>query len=337
MFLLWPVYTEYTNGQKGVPDLENLLYSLESVVPLFVMILMGYWLRRLHIINDSFVEVGTKIGFQMALPVLLFQQVSEADLSIAFNPRLVLFALACIALVVTLLCLLVPLLVHGRASQGAMIQGIYRGNFAILGVPLAINMFGEAGAAPTSLLLPFTIPIYNALAVIILTVFRPDSDWKRSISVRQILWGVVTNPLIIGIVLGLPFSIFRWQLPSLIDKSLSQIASLTTPLSLLCLGGQFTFRAAKEKLPLSLSAAVIKQVLIPSLVLPLAVLAGFRGGELGAIFILFMAPSAVSSYIMAKNMHSDDELAAQILIMTTLLSCLTMFVGIYILRSLQLL
>ena len=306
-------------------------------MPLFVLILMGYLLRRFKIINDAFVDVGTKIGFKMALPVLLFQQVSAADLNTAFNPNLVLFAVISILMVIGLLCLLVPLFVKGNAQRGAIIQAIYRGNFAILGVPLAINMFGEAGAAPTSLLLPFTVPIYNATAVIILTVFDPAFEGKKKIPVKKILKGIITNPLIIGIILGLPFSAFDIEIPVLIDKSLDNLSSLATPLSLLCLGAQFTFEAARDNLKLSVLATVLKQIMIPTVVLAIATLLGFRGGELGAIFILFMAPTAISSYIMAKNMHSDDQLAAQILILTTLTSCLTLTAGIYLLRSMGLL
>ena len=317
--------------------MENLIYSLQSVVPLFVLILMGYLLRRFKIVNDAFVDVGTKIGFKMALPVLLFQQVAAADLNSVFNPRLVVFAVIAILAVVGLSCVLVPLMVKGNAQRGAIIQALYRGNFAILGVPLAINMFGEVGAAPTSLLLPFTVPIYNATAVIILTVFDPAFEGKKSIPVKKILKGIITNPLIVGIVLGLPFSILSVEIPVLVDKSLDNLSSLATPLSLICLGAQFTFKAAKDNLKLSVSATVAKQVLIPSIVLLIAVLLGFRGGELGAIFILFMAPTAISSYIMAKNMHSDDQLAAQILILTTLTSCLTLTAGIFLLRSLGLL
>lgn len=317
--------------------MENLLYSLESVIPLFVLILIGYILRRRQILNESFIQIGTAIGFKLALPVLLFQQISSIDFTQAFNPKLILFSLSATLISIALLCLLIPRFIKENAKRGAMIQGIYRGNFAILGVPLAINMFGEAGAAPTSLLLPFTIPLYNALAVVILSVFSPERGSAEKLSLKKLLYDIITNPLIIGIALGLPFSLFHWTLPPLVTKSLSQIASLTTPLSLICLGGQFTFHAAKKNLSLSLWATAIKLIFIPSIVLTVAALLGFRDGELGAVFILFMAPSAVSSYIMAKNMHSDDELAAQILIMTTFVSCFTLFGGIFLLRSLSLL
>ena len=160
-------------------------------------------MRRKGIIQESFVTAGTKIGFQAALPALLFQQVAQADLTTVFNPWLIVFAICAILATVLLLCLLIPLFVKGNPQRGAMIQGIYRGNFAILGVPLAINMFGEAGAAPTSLLLPFTIPLYNLLAVIILTLFEPREGPRNRVDGKKILKGIVTNPLIIGILLGL--------------------------------------------------------------------------------------------------------------------------------------
>lgn len=317
--------------------MENLIYSFNSVVPLFVLVVIGYLLRRKNVIQDSFVSTGTKIGFQVALPVLLFQQVSQADLTTVFNPRLILFAVASILLTVLLLTAVIPLFVKGNPQRGAMIQGIYRGNFAILGVPLAINMFGETGAAPTSLLLPFTIPLYNILAVVILVLFEPKDGPKNQVDMGKILKGILTNPLIIGILLALPFAIFKIQLPEMVDRSLDSISSLTTPLALICLGGQFQFQSAKENLGLTLTATLLKQIFLPA--------AGAVRGRYGWAFareswgpsLPVMAPSAVSSYIMAKNMRSDDQLAAQILMMTTLVSPFTICLGIYLLRSMGLL
>lgn len=244
--------------------MENLIYSFNSVVPLFVLVVIGYLLRRKNVIQDSFVSTGTKIGFQVALPVLLFQQVSQADLTTVFNPRLILFAVASILLTVLLLTAVIPLFVKGNPQRGAMIQGIYRGNFAILGVPLAINMFGETGAAPTSLLLPFTIPLYNILAVVILVLFEPKDGPKNQVDMGKILKGILTNPLIIGILLALPFAIFKIQLPEMVDRSLDSISSLTTPLALICLGGQFQFQSAKENLGLTLTATLLKQIFLPA-------------------------------------------------------------------------
>ena len=296
------------------------------------MIFLGYFLRQWKIINEDFVSIGTKIVFNVALPVLLFRQIAASDLTVVFNPGLILYGLGSTVLTVLLMCLIVPGFIKDKPSQGAFIQGVYRGNFAIVGVPLAINMFGETGALPASLMLPFTVPLYNALAVIILTAYSSEAGAK--VSFKKILLGIAKNPLIIGIVLGLPFSLIKIQLPALVDSCLSPISSLCTPLALLCLGGQFTIRQLKDNLKLSLIATILRLVVLPAILLAIAVCLGFRGGELGALFIMFMAPTAVSSYVMAKTMHSNDELAAQILIMTTFFSSITLFLGIFLLRSL---
>lgn len=327
-----------TIDTERVYSMSNFLYSLESVGPLFILVLTGYLLRKYKIINESFISAGSKIVFKISLPIQLFRQIKAADLTTIFNPSLILFAMLSTLVVIALLIVIARAFIPSKSSQGAFIQGIYRGNFSILGVPLAISMFGETGAASTSLLLPFTVPLYNISAVIILTMFRDraENEKAQKISAVKMLKDIVTNPLIIGIVLGLPFSFFHWSLPAVIETSLSQFASLTTPLALICLGGQFTIQAARKYFKLTFWAVLLKMVLIPVAVVGLAVVMGFRNEELGALFIQFMAPSAVSSYIMAKNMHSDDELAGQILIFTTLISSVTLFIGIFLLKSFHL-
>ena len=313
--------------------MDSFLFSLESVFPLFALIALGYFLGQKGFITKGFTSAGTKLVFNFCLPVLLFRQISAANLSDVFNIKLIGFSLITTLLVLFLLILLVPRFIKGDPQRGAYIQGVYRGNFSILGVPLAISMFGTEGAAPASLLLPFTVPLYNVAAVIVLTIYGPKENTKKGPSVGSILKGIVTNPLIIGIVLALPFSLLHWSLPKFLDKTLADLSSMTTPLALICLGAGFDFKQSKKQLSLGLSATFLKLILIPVIVVGAAIAMGFRGGELGAIFIQIMAHSAVSSYIMAKNMHSDDALAGQILIYTTIASCITLFAGIYLLRS----
>lgn len=316
--------------------MENLLFSLECVVPLFVLIAAGYLLKQKKIINDDFISAGTRLVFKVSLPAMLFRQVASADFSAAFDMKLLFFTMAATLVIIVLLCLFVPRFIHENKKRGAFIQGVFRGNYAIIGIPMAISIFGEENAVQATLMLPFTVPLYNAAAVIVLTIFSRENtdDPRQKIQLKPILKGILTNPLIIGIVLGIPFSLFSIQLPTLVDKTLQYFTNLTTPLALIALGGQFTFQQAKSYRRLTAWAVILKEVLIPLIVLSLAVKAGFRGSELGVVFITFTAPSAVSSYIMAKNMGSDDILAGQILIFTTIFSCLTMFVGIYVLRTL---
>ncbi len=317
--------------------MKSLLFCLECILPLFVLIITGFILRKANLINENFVSIGTKVVFNVSLPVQLFLQISESDLSGGMNVRLIIFALASTAILIGILWFTVPKFVSGRARQGTVIHTLFRGNFAVLGVPLAFSIFGETEAAPSSLLLAFMIPFYNAAAVIILTVFSPEEGENRSIPVKKIFRGILTNPLIYGIALAVPFALTGIRLPDVLTSCLEPVSELTTPLALICLGGQFSFSFSKEDLKIPLTVTLFKLVIIPAVMITIAVMLDFRGGELGAIFILFSAPTAVTSYVMAKNMHSDDVLAGQILVITTFLSCFTLCAILFILRSLRLL
>lgn len=319
--------------------MDNLLFSLQSVLPLFVLILCGYGMRRAGLIHDGFVEEGTKVVFQLTLPITLFRQIATTDLSSVFNPSLMLFCVLSVLVTIAAISLLLPLFVKDKASLGAMIQGSFRGNFAIIGIPLAIRILGEDGAKPAALILPFIVPIYNIASVIILTLLREPAENEssaRKIPLWPILKGILTNPLIIGIVLGLIPALLHVQIPAIIDDSLAQIGNLTTPLALICLGGEFTMRSAKEKLPLTIWATLLKLVLFPLLIVGTAIAFGFRGSQLGAIFVLFSAPTAVASFVMARNMRSDHVLAGQILVFTTVFSSFTIFLGTFLLRTFSL-
>ncbi len=316
--------------------MENLFFSLKCVLPLFVLISVGYLLRRRGLISGDFVSVGSNIVFKLALPVQLFLQMAGSALSTSFNPSLILFALVSNFLLVAILWVTVPRLVPGRASQGAVIQGLFRGNFALLGVPLAINIFGQEGAAPASMLLAIVIPFYNVMAVVVLTIFSEDNESEKKIPLKKIFLRIAKNPLIIGILLGALWQLGGLPLPEAFVKCLTPIAQLTTPLALICLGGQFSFQVARNNLRISLPVTILKLAGIPAVMLSVAVWLGFRGTELGAVFVLYSAPTAVSSYVMAKNMGSDDDLAAQILVFTTIFSSVSLLLILTVLKGLGL-
>ena len=233
-----------------------------------------------------------------------------------------------------LLCLTVPCFVKDRACCGAIVQGIFRSNFAVLGVPLATNMFGEAGAAVISMVMPFVIVLFNVYAVIVLSIFAPrEARLTPGQLAGKTLRTILTNPLIIAVVLALPFLLLDWQMPVLLEKTTTYLSNTVFALSLTSLGSTITLRALRGKLRYSLTASVMKLIVIPVLLVAVGVMCGFRGIDLSVIFILCGAPTAVSSYIMAKNMKSDHELAAQILLLTTLMCPVTFFGGVFLLKT----
>lgn len=311
------------------------MFSLNAVVPVFVVVFLGWALKKKNIITDSFVNSATTLVFKLALPVLLFKQVYSADLSNIVSPGFALFAAGAIVGNFLFWFLVIPLFIKDNRQRGAMIHTIYRSNFSILGLPLIFNMFGEENCGSIIIVLPITVILFNILAVFVLSYFDKTGEGQRT-SPLAVLKGIVTNPLIIACVLGVLYKLFALPMPTMLSTSINYLANLATPVALISIGGQFDFRSAMGNLKLSLTATFLKIVVAPVAIIAIGALCGFRGVELGTLFILFASPTAVSSYIMAKNMNSDAELTGQITLLTTFFSAFSIFAIAAVLRALAL-
>lgn len=314
--------------------LANLQSSLNSIVPIFIIILLGYLLKRIKLLNDGFLTVADKLVFKCALPASLFYNVATTNFKNTFNGKLTSFCVfGTLALFLFLVITITPS-IKRKDKRGAVIQGIYRSNFAILGLPLATNLFGQAGTVTASLLFPFLIPLYNVFAVIILAANMPDGKNGGKGLIWKIIKNVFTNPLILSVLIALPFSIGYLSMPSFVDTSISYLSELSTPLALISLGASFRFSDIKDNIGYSVMATVMKIVICPVVFCTIAILMGFRGVELGIIFIAFGTPAAISSYIMAKEMKSNSIIASQIIVFSTLFCSLTFLAGSLILKNL---
>ncbi len=321
----------------GLVLLENLSYSLNAVVPVFLIVILGYILKRTKFLSDSFVSVSDKLVFYITLPVTFFTGISAARIDADFDLSVVVFCSAALLILFVLLMIGGAVFIKDKAKAGAFIQGIFRSNFAILGMPLARNMFGDEGVLVCAIVMPFAIVIFNAFSIVLLSVFAPtDKKKPPKETAVMILKNIATHPHIIGILLSLPFMIFRIDIPAIPSKALSYVAELTTPLALICLGANTRMESLKGRVKLTVIATLLKVVVVPAIAVTAAALMGFRGVFLGVILILFGAPTAVASYVMANNMNSDYELSGHILLLTTMTCAFTVSVGIFILKSLAL-
>ena len=317
--------------------LDNLIYSANAIFPIFFLVILGAAIKKFGKITDSFTEIADWLVFKISLPVMLFFEVARSELSENLDVGLIVFLIISVTLTFFLVSVIVALAVKDKSKRGALIQGICRSNIAILGVPLAINMFGEPGGQAIAIAIPFVIVMFNTYSVIILSVFTENIDSKfNKRTLIGILKNIVTNPLIIGVVLGAVFVVLRIKLPTFADKTLSYISNLTTPLALISLGANFKTESLKGRIGYAVVGALGKTVFVPAIAIIIAALIGFRGPSLGVVLISFGAPTAVTSYIMAKKMGNDHELAAQILLLSTFLCLITIFLGIFILKSLAL-
>lgn len=311
--------------------MSNFIYSLNATMPVFLVMILGWWLKKIHFVTDEFVSVADKLVFKVALPVLVFRDIASADLSNDFNWKFVLFCFfgTCIFFGVT--WLLAEIFIKDKSMIGSFVQGSFRGSAAILGIAFAENIYGSSGLVP--MMIVASIPLFNIFSVIVLIRSANAGETDKKAVIQKTLKGIVTNPIIIGIVLGIPFALCRFEFPVILQKTINSVASLSTPLALIAIGAGFSTGAALEKWKPTVIASLIKLVIIPGIFLPVAVWMGFRNEEMVALLILTGAPTTVSSYIMAKNMGNDGVLASGIVVMTTLLSSVTLTLIIFILKS----
>lgn len=308
--------------------MENLIVSLNVVFPLFAMMAVGFFLHRIGILDTHTSDVMNKVTFKAFLPTLIFYNIYQTDVSEIFNGKLILWALVLVLVMFFLLWLIVPRFEKDFRRKGVLIQGMFRSNFILYGLPVTASLFGDENVGTASMLIAFVVPFYNVLSVVVL-------EWYASgqIHIKKIIKGIITNPLIIGAALGGLMLLFGIQLPQGIEKTIQNLSGMATPMAFLILGASFTFSSLKSNLkPLS-AAVFVKLVLFPALFLPLSILAGYRGTELAALLTMLGAPTAVSSFTMAKQMNGDGELAGQIVILTSICSVATMFVWIFLLKQ----
>jgi hypothetical protein len=311
---------------------DSFVFALNATMPVFLMILLGYFLRRIHLLNEAFCSVADKYVFKVALPMLLFLDIAESDLRQDFNLTFVLFCMIGTTVMFLGVWALTRIFLKDKSLVGAFSQAAVRGSAAILGIAFVENIYGNAGMTP--LMIVAAVPLFNIFSVIILS-FSAEQEAGGS-AIRTACRNVITNPIIIGIVLGLPFALLQITIPAVPHKVLSSIGGTATPIALLSIGATFEGRKALKKLKPTAVASAIKLMILPALYLPVAVALGLRGSELIAVLIMVGSPTTVSCYIMAKNMRNDGQLTASIVVATTLLSSVTLTFWIFLLRVLSL-
>ena len=311
----------------------DLIFSANVVVPIFLLIILGYFLTRIKLWDGHFLKVANEVCFKCLLPVLLFYNVATANIFEVFNLKLIVYVCLCACLLCGSLFLIVPIFVKDKKRIGVMIQGTFRSNFLLFGVPLGLSIGGNEGAVLAAVVASFYVPVINMLSVISLYAFS-EAENKN---IKSALLGIVKNPLIIGGVSGLIFSLIRnsigFEMPEILDTTLFNIKSAATPIAFLILGGDLKFGSMLRNVKFSALSVLGKTVIIPALMLTISSLLGFGKLEMAILVAVFATPNAVSSYAMARNYEADYELAGEIITLGTLLSVVTMFIFITMAKS----
>lgn len=311
--------------------MDSLLLSVEAVTPIFLLMLLGYGLKQFKMATKDQFNAINRLIFKVFLPIHLFYSVYKTDIKTFFDGKLILFAVVTVLIVFAVGYGLVFLFTKENAKRGVMLQGFFRSNFAILGIPLVNYICGESAGGLSALIVAIIIPLYNILAVITLERFR---DGK--IQFGKLLKGIATNPLVISCLIGVIFLALGIQLPSLVETTVSDAASIASPLAIVVLGASFNFSTIKTSIKELAITICTRLLIVPALAIAAAVWLGFRGEALVCLMVAFGAPTAVSSFSMAQQMGGDEELAAQIVVFTSALCLFSLFGWIFLLSSLQL-
>ena len=309
--------------------MSNLIYSINATLPIFLLIILGKVLKTTKIINDEFTKTADRYVFRIALPALLFSDLTENNVGSAFDGKYVLFCFSVTIFSIAVLWGLTEKFMKNEEQKGAFIQGSYRSSAAILGLAFINNMYDSVGMAP--LMIIGCVPLYNIFAVIILTL-KGDNGGKKP-NMKETFINGMKNPILLSILIALPFALLNLHFPSFVNKAIGSVANTATPLALISIGASFEGKKALKKMKPTLLASFIKLILLVGLFLPLAVFFGYRNQELMALLVMLGSPTTVSSYIMAKNTGNDGILTSSIIVLTTLLSSLTLTLWIFVLKS----
>lgn len=313
--------------------MENFIYSINVTMPIFLVMVIGYILKQIGMLNDNFVTVANKFNFKVTLPFMLFKDIAGVDIKAVFDIKYVLFCA-----IVSTICFWVvwgtaKLLVRDKTIRGAFVQSSFRGSAAVMGLAFIQNIYGSSAMGP--LMIVSAVPLYNIFSVIVLTFEANDSTGiDKKAKIRQAGINICKNPIILSILAGLIVGLLGIQFPTLVNKTVSNVAQMATPLALSTIGAGFEGRKALAKIAPTMAASMIKLVLQPLVFLPVAAWMGFSGEKMIAILIMLASPTTPSCYIMAKSMNNDEVLTASVIVTTTLMAAFTLTGWIFLLKTL---
>lgn len=310
--------------------MENLIFSLNATIPIFLMMLLGMLFRKLGWMDEVFAAKMNKFVFLVPLPVLLFEQLATVDFSEVWDIKFILFCFVVTAISITI-STLISMLWKDRSIKGEFIQATYRSSAALLGIAFIQNIYGTAGMAP--LMIIGSVPLYNVMAVVVLSFFKPGNNSFDKALVKKTLKGIVTNPIIIGIVAGFVWSALKLPMPLILHKTVSSIGATATPMGLMSMGATFEMKKATSKIKPTLVAVFMKLIGFCAIFLPVAAMLGFRNEQLIAILVMLGSATTVSCFVMARNMGHEGTLSSGVIMMTTLLSAFTLTMWLDVLRS----
>ncbi|NBH70468.1 AEC family transporter [Clostridiaceae bacterium] len=304
--------------------------AVAAVLPMFIMLVLGWYLRKIRMTDEPMLNKLNTVCFRAFLAVNVYYNIYKVNIKEVFRARLLLYAIAT-QVVILLFSLLVAMVTEKtKKKRGALSHGIFHTNFVIFGTLIGTALCGEGNIGGISLLIAVIVPVQNIFSVVLLELFRENSK----LSVKKTLGGVLKNPYVIAAAAGFLTQLFPVRYPDVIANVFRDLGRCGTPVALIVMGGLFNFGAVRENAKAILVGSLARLVVVPAVLIAVTVALGFRGEEFIALMCIFIAPCATTSFNLASAMDSDADLAAQLVVFTSLFSLMTIFLWIFALSQL---
>ena len=309
---------------------SNFIVAVSAVVPMFCLMAIGAFVKFQKWLTEEELNHMNRMVFRVFFCCMMFHSIYTTELATSFRPKLMLFGACGVLIIFFLLMLIIPRIEPDNKRRGVLVQAIFRSNFVLMGVPIVANIFGDENIAVSTMMIAIIVPMYNILAVFALETFRGGK-----FALLPILKDIFKNPMILGGIAGATLLILGVEVPKPVLKPIGQISAATTPVALIILGASFRLGATHEHRKQLLGAVFGRLILVPAVVLSTAAYVfGFTGIEFVTLIAIFASPCAVVSFAMAQQMGGDSELAANCVVFTSGLSCLTIFCWILLFKTL---
>ena len=303
---------------------------INIVLPVFAVIALGALLKRIGLIDATFLQQTNRLVYYVGLPLLLFYEIGRADFLANFNGQLVLGSILAVTATFLLSYAYTAVRNYPPAARGVFSQGAFRGNIAYIGLAIVLNALGQSGLTRAGILMGFLVPFLNLYAILaLLWPHHASSDEGWPLLLRRIAF----NPLILASFAGIAWSFLAIPTPLLLERSLKIATGMTLPLALLAIGGGFSFERLRGDLFTATLAAGAKLIWMPLLATVILMGLGVGGTDLEIGVLIAGTPAATANYIMAQQLKGDAELAGTIVMLSTLLSAFTYTVALMILRA----
>ncbi len=312
--------------------MSNLLFSFNVIFPLFVLLFLGNISVKFKWTDKKTLNSLNKFIFRLPLPLLLFlgiYNMNNVDIKSSIK------MITILVLIIPLIAIFTSLIMNKKSKlpnsqKGVLTQACFRSNIMIFGVTLIQGMYGDIGVSIFSTLVLFAVPLVNILAVFVLESYR-----GHDVSIYSLLLSVFKNPLVDAALLGILFYLTKIEIPSIILNPITTLSKTATPIAFIILGGTLEFESIKKNYKLIILGSIGKLIITPLILILIGIASGLEGIYLGCLIAATASPVAVSSFTMAKEMDGDGDLAAQLVILTTVFSLITIFLWLFILKTLM--